>query len=473
MKDPDGRIRFHHGVFGGLVALLASASVAVEPLADAARTFPEARQTVSVDAAELHAELHALLDESDRIATLLDRDDLRLLTRYARQQLESRRGDEPLVQLDAELLPSLTRMRAYMQELGALFERDAMKRAGPSPTVERDDGSSAPSVGSCGNAITEPLLGEECDDGNTDEEDGCLSDCTKLAEGGYSTQCGDNRISPGGLLATIIVRQVVELAAAVAGRACEQTILGFDGSTVCLVTDALFLAAVVAEEHVFFCEDDVNSAEICGSYKRLDDIHTALTSARTGTFTETSFYSSIKTNEAQINRARDQILKELNTGLAAVENEIMDLLDKVRMAINMHFAEQNEELRAWREYIVRLWIEKDLGREMDQHRMGSFELPIAIACANAGPTVPCAGIEDVLEVVLETIDRMVASGQTTDGAAELADMCSQEIANMNWKIAYSLCKQAYRSATDTGLDVVTTARGGPGRGDTGGRRSGR
>ncbi|WP_240488594.1 DUF4215 domain-containing protein [Labilithrix luteola] len=46
------------------------------------------------------------------------------------------------------------------------------------------------SVASCGDGFTNSAAGEECDDGNTDDTDGCLSTCV-------SATCGDGKVQAG------------------------------------------------------------------------------------------------------------------------------------------------------------------------------------------------------------------------------------------------------------------------------------
>jgi hypothetical protein len=89
----------------------------------------------------------------------------------------------------------------------------------------------------------------------------------------YSALCGSTRSNTEAFFAAQLAFQVAKGVWSLASRACEQVAvaLGEGGNTsvACVVVDeALYIAEKVLED-IKFCDDDVDSAEIEGSYDRL------------------------------------------------------------------------------------------------------------------------------------------------------------------------------------------------------------
>src|SRR5207237_8954030 len=62
-----------------------------------------------------------------------------------------------------------------------------------------------------------------------------------------------------------------------ASRACDQVVVvlgeGGNASLVCVIVDGVLTVAETTFNAVMFCENDIDSAEINGSYRRLAHIH--------------------------------------------------------------------------------------------------------------------------------------------------------------------------------------------------------
>src|SRR5438105_5687727 len=92
--------------------------------------------------------------------------------------------------------------------------------------------------------------------------------------------CGSTHGSAPVLLAAQVDLDVAKGVWSIASRACDQVVViageGGNGSALCIVVDTALFIAETAFNAVVFCENDIDSAEINGSYRRLDHIHSDL-----------------------------------------------------------------------------------------------------------------------------------------------------------------------------------------------------
>jgi hypothetical protein len=89
----------------------------------------------------------------------------------------------------------------------------------------------------------------------------------------YSQLCGQTRSSTEAFFAAQVAFQVAQGVWSAASRACEEVVVilgeGGNASLACIVADeALYVAEKVLED-IAFCDGDIDSAEIEGSYERL------------------------------------------------------------------------------------------------------------------------------------------------------------------------------------------------------------
>ncbi|MCI0587698.1 MAG: hypothetical protein L0323_12730 [Planctomycetes bacterium] len=96
----------------------------------------------------------------------------------------------------------------------------------------------------------------------------------------YSSTCGSVRNDTGIVFAAQIALQAAELVWSAASRACDQVavVAGVGGNTslACIVADAVLFAAKAVLDDFKFCDEDIDSAEIKGSYDRAEHLHTDL-----------------------------------------------------------------------------------------------------------------------------------------------------------------------------------------------------
>lgn len=93
----------------------------------------------------------------------------------------------------------------------------------------------------------------------------------------YSLLCGSERTNTEIFFAARVVFQLAQGVWSVASRGCEQVAVfagaGGNTSALCIPVDVvLFLAQIVFDE-IANCDEDIDSAEIKGSYERLGHIH--------------------------------------------------------------------------------------------------------------------------------------------------------------------------------------------------------
>ncbi len=92
-------------------------------------------------------------------------------------------------------------------------------------------------------------------------------------EAPYSGLCGSSRSSTEAVFATQVALQVARGVWSAASRACDQVAAGFNASTACIAADVALFAAEKALEDVQFCDEDIDSAEIRGTYDRVGFVH--------------------------------------------------------------------------------------------------------------------------------------------------------------------------------------------------------
>lgn len=252
---------------------------------------------------------------------------------------------------------------------------------------------------------------------------------------GYSSECPSPRPDTGDAQAVMFIVQAAKAVWAAADRACEQLVVGFNVSLACIPADLLIYAEIAILEHVFFCADDINSAEILANFQRAAHIHDDMTDAQEDDFVEADNATSLRHNKDLIVAARDLIIATIQHGKMKMLDAIAAMDLKMQELIRAEFKAQNAQLEAFREYSLRTWIEADLGSEDD--RVASFQLP------------PIFGgrLGLVSDVVHDTIDNMTAAAQGKQNAIDLVDQADKEVLFGNYKLAYDLYAQAYRQAT--------------------------
>lgn len=94
----------------------------------------------------------------------------------------------------------------------------------------------------------------------------------------YSTEVGSTRPTTGATLAASATFEIAENVREAASRACDEVIVaigaGGNGSLACIAADVVWITAKTVFWGIQFETDDIDSAEINGSYQRLGHLHT-------------------------------------------------------------------------------------------------------------------------------------------------------------------------------------------------------
>ena len=89
--------------------------------------------------------------------------------------------------------------------------------------------------------------------------------------------CGSDHKGAAGLVVFQAALTTAKGIWSLADRGCDQVLVvageGGNGSLACIVADTALTIAQVAFDAIIACENDIDSAEINGSYRRLDHIH--------------------------------------------------------------------------------------------------------------------------------------------------------------------------------------------------------
>jgi hypothetical protein len=100
----------------------------------------------------------------------------------------------------------------------------------------------------------------------------------------YSTVCGSTRSDTDTLFGFKVAYQAARVVWDAAGRGCNQVVVavflgeggGGNTSLACIVADVIFRVAESVLEDFQFCDDSIDSAEVNGTYTRVDHIHNDL-----------------------------------------------------------------------------------------------------------------------------------------------------------------------------------------------------
>ncbi|MCP3918178.1 MAG: hypothetical protein GY711_21725 [bacterium] len=102
-------------------------------------------------------------------------------------------------------------------------------------------------------------------------------------DAGYSF-CGETRISTVAAQIALGVWEVADDLREFSQDGCKQTAVvagvGGNASTACIIVDVAWVVAKFVQAEIDFCEGDIDSAEILGSYERLEHVNDDLTVAQ-------------------------------------------------------------------------------------------------------------------------------------------------------------------------------------------------
>ena len=237
--------------------------------------------------------------------------------------------------------------------------------------------------------------------------------------------CGSTHGSAPVLLAAQVDLDVAKGVWSAASRLCDEVLViageGGNASLVCVIVDTALWVAEAAFNAVQFCENDIDSAEINGSYRRLDHIHSDL---ETLSGNADSSKTTIVNND---NSNKDAIVSNDNANKDAIVAN--DNANRVQIITNDN---HNRDLIISNE--LRLSIELSLAAQGSP--LGEFELP------------PPAGHLDLVDgVVRQTIDAMKANNQGVFQAEQFYALAVAQAGQGSFKASFKSYQTAYREAT--------------------------
>ncbi len=184
----------------------------------------------AAEAEEVRADLNHILDTFHGIVLTLetgDRQELMASMRTAQETLTNMRDED--LGVFAEAIPGLAHLREAVDELAVtLLSEPRIRRQASSPG---------------------------------------------LPDASYSALCGFVRNNASAIEIARTVFQVAQGIWSVASRACEQVVAGFNTSAACIPVDVILFIAEFVFDRLEECNDDIDSAEIQGSYERLEHMH--------------------------------------------------------------------------------------------------------------------------------------------------------------------------------------------------------
>jgi hypothetical protein len=268
-------------------------------------------------------------------------------------------------------------------------------------------------------------------DGVTNRTAAVLAGGQDLPSAPYSF-CGSDRQDSAVMAASEAALFVAETVREEASRACDETVvvLGEGGNTslICLITDAIYIAAKATNQTLAFCDGDIDSAEIEGSYDRLAHIHANLeTSIANDNANTTAINSNVDAAEAAIiaNDNTNRNLINANTNARSAE------------IIANATANKNE----LKDLILRTQIEADLATPDNSVPLALYLTPSSVCSGGQ-----CGRLDLVREIVARTLANIQAAGESIGGAQKLLDQGDALMASGQFKAAYQAFRKAYKAA---------------------------
>lgn len=254
-----------------------------------------------------------------------------------------------------------------------------------------------------------------------------------------------------------------------ASRACDQVVVvvgeGGNTSLVCIVVDTALTIAETTFNAVAFCENDIDSAEINGSYRRLAHIHEDIAGLQSsGDSSRTDILNNDNSNKTEIegndNSNRDAVIANANNNRAIIvgndntnrdfivnndnnnRNQIISNDNTNRDAIISNDNANRNQIIANDNANRDMIISMSLRLAIEHALTGSNGSPIALF------QLPAPGYLDLVRsIVRQTIDNMKANGQSVGTAETFYQQGVSSTAAGAYKDAFRRYQQAYQQAT--------------------------
>jgi hypothetical protein len=118
--------------------------------------------------------------------------------------------------------------------------------------------------------------------------------------------CGVTRRSTTGMLVAQITLEAAQNVWSIASRACDQVVVaagfGGNGSAACIIVDEVLFAAQTTYNAFVYCDANIDSAEILGSYNRLEHLHGDVEDAKASILSNAGTNREAVVADARVNR---------------------------------------------------------------------------------------------------------------------------------------------------------------------------
>lgn len=259
-----------------------------------------------------------------------------------------------------------------------------------------------------------------------------------------------------------------------AERFCQLTILGFNVNVACIITDVIYFVFKAMSESEQLCGDIVGRSELNAIYDGMEFVHGQLQTANSGIDSAIDALTNSTLNN--IASTRDTITSNLSNTQESIENSIESATTSVIQTINA--SETNLDLRI--SLLESGVLDATAGVEQDltilinarsdaidqsledtadfiaefhsENRRLQIEANLAEQGRPVAPFKPLASLqtadfmEEVRTIVRETIDRMIAAGESVNSAESQYQTGVQHLSAMEYGEAYKWFGQAYQSA---------------------------
>lgn len=382
--------------------LLVPALVLLAPLNAVLAAPPMARDGSSAlrfDPAQPRESLLRLVDDTERFVRAFENDDATMLGSLSDARRMILDADDAELAAFEQIAPQLNKMMQVMAQVRAIIESPPPPAMLPSSAGFPE--ASYPNVSWAFNL----------DGANEGEDPDDLPGGTGGAD--ESGLCTSVRQSDSTLFALLNGTLLAEAVQMVASRICDQVVVvlgGGNGSLVCIITDLIFLAVRGANDNINYCEDQNDGAELHASYLRLGHLHADLETA------EANLDQAVSNSQISINNNIDAAETNLTN---LVNTNTADILNQIQTSANNILA----VVQAGQDFTLRIEIEKALRFDT---RLAVFYLPEA-----HGGKLSLART-----IVVETIQRVIDSGQGVTAA-------HSRLATGDAKLAQGLYKEAF------------------------------
>lgn len=266
--------------------------------------------------------------------------------------------------------------------------------------------------------------------------------------------CGSSRTDSAIAAASAAALFTAETVREEASRACDETIVvlgeGGNGSLVCLITDAIYIVAKATNEALTFCDGDIDSAEIEGSYDRLGHIHDNIETSIANDNANTSTINGNVDSKAAAIVANDNANRNLinaNTNTRAAEIIANDNANRAAIIANANanraaiIDNANANKNELRDLILRTQIEADLATADNATPLALYLTPGTLCSGGQ-----CGRLDLLRDVVANTLANVQAAGGSLGGAQAFFDQGDAQRASGQFKAAYQSYRKAYKAA---------------------------